>query len=341
MAPLTFSTTRPTSLDHLAGRRDFSLPFALLAALAALGFGGCSALNLPKEFPGFEKKDAPSVPSRMTDMWTFTVLHQPGERGVRGFGGRVMFYNNDSEKPIKVEGTLTVFAFDTAERDGEQAVPLRKFVFLPEQIEKHYSPSKLGHSYSFWLPWDEVGGPEQQISLIARFESRGGALLVGSASRQSLTGAKPGAAHREQATQGAVQPAAHLEVAETPTITTATINLTPGFVQRSGGAGAAQAAEPRAAGAVSAGQDPRAEAPQEPAPATRSSPGRFPARRGVAAGPRTDPVRKQPSRATWPPALPATPRSGSSGGVPSTTPDAPPTPFAPSADGGGDTRTPP
>ncbi len=52
----------------------------------------------------------------MTDMWSFTVLQQPGQPGVRGYGGRLMFYDAD-DKPMKVDGTLTVYAFDARSED--------------------------------------------------------------------------------------------------------------------------------------------------------------------------------------------------------------------------------
>jgi len=285
----------------------------------------------------------------MTDMWTYAVLNQPGQPGVRGFGGRVMFYGADSEKPIKVDGTLTVFAFDAAETDPSRAKPLRKFVFPAENLESHYSKSKLGHSYSFWLPWDEVGGPEQQISLIARFESRTGETLVGSPSRQTLPGPRAanqqGQSHSDenQADRGhsPVQAASHEEpasgVAAGRSITTMTIDVPPGFVQRNAIAGQpvaggqAELAQFNASQSIAGGpsgqtpQQSHGESVTEAASAatwsdaqpversTRFSPARFPARRGSIVAPRSDPVRRQPYPATWPSALPATPRWGWSG----------------------------
>ena len=125
-------------------------------------------------------------PSRMTALWTHTVLNQPGRRSVRGFGGRIMFHGRETEKPVRVEGTLTIYAFDETERAS--SVPERKFVFTADQFETHYSKSKLGHSYSIWLPWDEVGGDTRRINLVARFEPTGGALIMSEPSVQVLPG---------------------------------------------------------------------------------------------------------------------------------------------------------
>lgn len=160
----------------------------LVGAALALAATGCSTLDLHDKItlPGFGPR--PQVPTRMTDFWTDTVLYQPGLPGVRGFGGRIMFYNDASESPIMVEGTLTVFAYDESRGQVSYSAPDRKYIFTAEQLPKHYSKSELGHSYSFWLPWDEVGGPRKKICLIARFEPRKGHMIVSQPCRKVLPG---------------------------------------------------------------------------------------------------------------------------------------------------------
>ncbi len=107
---------------------------------------------------------------------------------MRGFGGRLLFYSGDKPEPIKVDGTLTVYVFDETNRDPNNAKPDRKYVFTKEQLSSHYSKSKLGHSYSVWLPWDETGGPQKEISLIARFTPEKGGVVVGEQNKQILPG---------------------------------------------------------------------------------------------------------------------------------------------------------
>ena len=139
------------------------------------------------QWPGAESK--PRVPDDMTDVWTYTVLRQPGRPGVRCLGGRVMFYVKGESKPVKVDGTFTVYAFDATDKDPNMAMPEKKFVFLPDQLDKHYSKSDLGHSYSFWLPWNEVGRPQREIRLLARFETATGEkTIMGEGSRHVLPG---------------------------------------------------------------------------------------------------------------------------------------------------------
>ncbi len=160
-----------------------------LAAFAcAFLLAGCAEFHMVDTLPLIERASKPKAPVRATAMWTDTILNQSRQVGVRGFGGRVMFYDADSKEPIIVDGTVTVYAFDESDPKAHLTIPKRKYVFTPEQLPDHYSKSKLGHSYSFWLPWDEVGGPPQQISLILRFEGRSGGVLMTDSSRQLLPG---------------------------------------------------------------------------------------------------------------------------------------------------------
>jgi len=159
---------------------------AALGMLLACLVAGCASWKMPaKILPGPADDEKPQVPTRLTALWSDTVLV---EAGITGFGGRLMFYGR-GEDPVKVEGELTVFAYDDT-HDGKHAeVPAKKYVFRAEDLEKHYSTSTLGHSYSFWIPWDRVGGPSRQISLIARFKSdKGGGVVMSEMTKHFLPG---------------------------------------------------------------------------------------------------------------------------------------------------------
>ncbi|MFO1023168.1 MAG: hypothetical protein U0903_21130 [Planctomycetales bacterium] len=147
---------------------------------------GCTKFNLNEKIPWRDTSDAAKVPSRITALWTHTILEQPGKPGVRGFGGRLMFHDRDTEKPVRVKGTLTVFAFN--DTDKHQSQPERKFVFSEQDLQQHYSHSRLGHSYSIWLPWDEVGGTPRQISLVTRFEPEKSGMVVSETAHVTLPG---------------------------------------------------------------------------------------------------------------------------------------------------------
>jgi hypothetical protein len=148
----------------------------------------------------FHKDDKPGKPDKIVALWTDTVLTQANQPPRRGFGGRLMFYEGKKEDPIKVEGRLIVYAFDETGRDPNNARPDHKYVFTAEQLPAHYSKSKIGHSYSVWLPWDEVGGMQKEITLIVRFEPKTGPVAVGEQCRQLLPGVLP----QQRAANGAV-----------------------------------------------------------------------------------------------------------------------------------------
>lgn len=241
MPPRT--TRRPNGI--IRGTRAVKAGYALAFLLVAAS--GCSKLDLRSAISWPGSKPEPQTPTRLVDVWTDTVLCQRGKPGVRGFGGRVMFYGEEKEDPVVVDGTLTVFAFDDQDPNPDNTAPAKKFIFPAEQLAKHYSKSKVGHSYSFWLPWDETGGPQRQISLIARFEDREGRIAVSSVAHKTLPGTLPsrepagveyaGTVTRpENPEPGAVRQVTHEAPVEAPkqekTMTTTTIDVTPSFARK-------------------------------------------------------------------------------------------------------------
>ena len=165
---------------------------ALIACLSMIA--GCTSWDLNKSISWPLGEEKPGKPDKIVAIWTDTVLYQSNQQPVRGFGGRLMFYETDKEQPVKADGAVVIYAFDETDRDPGNAKPDRKYVFTPEQMPSHYSMAKfgksdLGHSYSVWLPWDEVGGLRKEISLVVRFEPKDGAsVVVGEPSRQLLPG---------------------------------------------------------------------------------------------------------------------------------------------------------
>ncbi len=228
--------------------------------LAIVAFSGCAQFDLADNLP-IAAPPKPKPPARLTALWTHTVLNQPGRSGVRGFGGRVMFFGKDRDKPIGVEGTLTIYAYDDTDGDGAHRAPVRKYVFTADQLPEHYSKSALGHSYSVWLPWDEVGGAQRQIGLVAQFEGRKGGVVMSEMSRQILPGvgpelaqartaaavARPPTSSRSQDSAEPVKQAAHeadtsglansaaaaaSNVGDAAAMSTTTIAIPPSFARR-------------------------------------------------------------------------------------------------------------
>jgi hypothetical protein len=160
----------------------------LLAGLLAAAALAPAAYGEGWQVWPFNKEDKPGKPDKVVALWSDTILTQSGRPPTRGIGGRLMFYEGKNEEPIKVEGTLVVYAFDETDRDANNSRPDRKYVFTTQQLPGHYSKSKVGHSYSIWLPWDEVGGPQKELTLIVRFQPKEGAVAVSEPARQLLPG---------------------------------------------------------------------------------------------------------------------------------------------------------
>jgi hypothetical protein len=165
------------------------LKSAIFTVIVLVLTAGCAPwkISKPNIWP-FTAEDPPGTPTRIITSWTDTVLYQPNQIPLRGFGGRLIFYEGEKPEAIKVDGTLTVYVFDETNRDPNNVKPDRKYVFTKDQLPSHYSKSKLGHSYSVWIPWDEVGGPQKEISLIARFTPEKGSVVVSEQTKQILPG---------------------------------------------------------------------------------------------------------------------------------------------------------
>lgn len=337
-------------------RRTVALAVGSLLLAAAVG---CTPLDLSKA-SWWPDPTKPETPTRMVDVWTDAVLHQPGKPGIRGFGGRILFYNDDKEAPIVVDGTLTVYAFDDDNPGADSTAPEKKYLFLSEQLAKHYSEAKLGPSYSFWLPWDEVGGPERQISLLARFEDREGRIVMSKVVHKALPGTEPSPGPNDDApsiaqtsvpTENGVRRVSHEVLVDAPPkkMATTTIDVPPSFVQKVLAARDTEAATTSTASAAS--QTPRenlASSPDSRRPAATSDPPRGPSARsgdapvestaaasrpsrfarprypvrGAATGePAGDSAPRRPRPVRWPSPLPRTPRSNWSQPASETSPD--------------------
>jgi hypothetical protein len=139
----------------------------------------------------FHHDEPAGKPDKVISLWTDAVMTRDGQSPIRGFGGRLMFYEGKNDTPVKIEGTLVVYAFDETNRDPNNAKPDCKYVITPEQLPNHYSKSKAGHSYSVWIPWDQAGGMQKEITLVVRYEPKNGPPVIGEQCREILSGRLP------------------------------------------------------------------------------------------------------------------------------------------------------
>jgi hypothetical protein len=181
----------------------FAFPARIAAALltaVSTFFAGCSDLDTRQIWPWSTVKVEKPQPARMTVAWTHATQAESG-RPLRGFRGRIFFYpkdksaagtqlaEKDRDKPMKVEGTLSVYAFDVLADGKLSPTAPRKFVFKPDQFQKQLSEAKQGPSYEVWLPWDGVDGPPKRVELWTRFDGvNQGAVVMSDHSPQLLPG---------------------------------------------------------------------------------------------------------------------------------------------------------
>jgi hypothetical protein len=204
-------------------RAPKSATSALLLISLLLSSTGCSFRKGERwKFAGWDirkavgmapSKPAPETPTRLVTTWTEAVLNRPGETPQRGFGGRLAFFKNGNEDPVRVEGQLVIYAFDESGDDPYKTEPTKRYIFPADQLAVYESESTVGPTYNIWLPWDEAGGVERKVSLIARFEPKDGAIVVGEQTRHLLSGTSPAGAARQQMAS-TIQPGpSHLELA--------------------------------------------------------------------------------------------------------------------------------
>jgi hypothetical protein len=127
-------------------------------------------------------RNAAKTPTEIVDVWNSYAQTTPEGKTMRGLGGRIHFYDNQTKRQaIKVDGDLTVYVFDGNETDPAHTKPLKMFQFKADTLKQHYSYQKpLGHGYNFFLPMDEIGGDEKSLCIIVRFDNglNGGTFVV-------------------------------------------------------------------------------------------------------------------------------------------------------------------
>ena len=118
-----------------------SVPLLSMLLLSCCCMVGCQFA--PKKLTDSWKwgeGDKPALPDRILAVWTDTVLHQPNQPGVRGFGGRVFFYLKDQTDPIEVDGKLAVYVFDSEDADPMNQKPVPYTSLKPPTIQRGDHP---------------------------------------------------------------------------------------------------------------------------------------------------------------------------------------------------------
>lgn len=163
-----------------------------LACLTLLLTSGCSVWNNSKKSDSWSPsqwfKKEYQEPTSMAAIWSPDTLAQAGQPTMRGFGGRIYFYNERSQA-VPIEGDLVIHGYLTTPGSNSGEVKSdQRFVFTSEQLTTHFSPSQIGASYSIWVPWDQEGGFRQEVTLIPTFKSKQGTVVQGTPAKVFLPG---------------------------------------------------------------------------------------------------------------------------------------------------------
>jgi hypothetical protein len=332
--PLPPDSETPLAVTRCHSKQTTSrLLLVACFGIAACSLPGCALTSSGTVARLLNREPEFQTPRQMVPVWSDTVLHQSGEPATRGVGGRIMFYGIDKHKAVRPQGTLVVYAWDDSQGMQERS-PDRKFVFPAEDLQRHYSQSRLGHSYSFWLPWDAAGGQLTHLTLITRFVSTDGAELTSAPAHVVLPGPGDGVpfyqslakSRRLQQVELATdesevptQPIGRLPGPRAAQRETLVIPVNPDFLTRQAASSSDEGPVPLppkpplsapraisdrevrpAAYATEAGHSDQSSADSEPteSPAPTTAAARFSG----------DPRRTAPLRGQWPTALPATPR---------------------------------
>ena len=135
------------------------------------------------------------------------MLHQSGKKPQRGFGGRLIFYGEDAEKPVLVDGQLVVYAFDETNREPTDNKPTRRYVFPPDQVARRMSKSALGSVVQFLAAVGRSRRPANGNQPRSRGSSRtAGAIVVGEQTQAPAAG-RDGSPMRDRADATATETA--------------------------------------------------------------------------------------------------------------------------------------
>lgn len=164
-----------------------------LCGAILIGFSGCASMkesltNVPNPF----EDPASREPASVSAAWA------PASRVVdgvpeRGFAGKVFFLNAKTEKGVKIDGDLIVFAYDEYPgRSVNDAAADKQYPYLAEDLKGLVSKRSkdLGYSYSLWIPWDRAGseGEEKTISLLVKYVPKKGSAIQSNLAKGYLPG---------------------------------------------------------------------------------------------------------------------------------------------------------
>lgn len=136
---------------------------------------GCASVDFLK----FGKNDFPTADAKnpivqVLGMWQPSHGVDTNGKSCRGFAGQILFLTRDNPTPAKVDGTVWIYVFDDQGKPGEQSKPIHQFQFPADAWNVQARISKLGLTYSVFIPYTRPGAQEASCSLMVRFIPKDG-----------------------------------------------------------------------------------------------------------------------------------------------------------------------
>ena len=147
----------------------------MLMSCLAFAASGCASLDFFK----FGKEDFPTADAKnpvvqVVAMWQPATGVGLDGKSCRGFAGQILFMTRDSAVPAKVNGKVDIYVFDDQGKGDELAKPLHHFIFEDDGWNVQARISKLGLTYSVFIPYTRPGSQEAQCSLRVGFTPKAG-----------------------------------------------------------------------------------------------------------------------------------------------------------------------
>jgi hypothetical protein len=170
-----------------------NLHFAIciLQFLFVLSIAGCTtieAFHVP-----FVTADVPHGDVRQVlVLWGDGVVTQPdpAHNGVLtpGLAARVYLVGNDLTRMLVGDGSLAVLLYDGDKPLSENAVPKEVWNIKPDSLESVLSKDALGYGYNLWLPWSSYRQDIRHVRLVAKYQSKQGAIAYSNATDYAVRG---------------------------------------------------------------------------------------------------------------------------------------------------------
>jgi hypothetical protein len=97
-----------------------------------------------------------------------------GGKSCRGFSAQILFFAQNGDVPVQVDGDVRIYVFDDQGTEDERAMPLHEFNYPPETWNAFLFDGSLGATYSVFVPYTRPGIHEAKCSLRIRYMPKDG-----------------------------------------------------------------------------------------------------------------------------------------------------------------------